>query len=88
MVEPTKPAGNIQGISVRNDKAPPKGEARADQEKTEAAEPVQDRVFLSEEALSLAQAAQAASDIRIALEENPGTILGLAPDFEGQPSTL
>lgn len=42
----------------------------------------QDRVELSEEAISLSQAQQAAGDVRSFLEENSSQTLGLDPNFD------
>lgn len=82
MVDSTKSIGSIQGIPR------PGNKAQASSGKPEAgpASPSENRdeVFISEEAISLAEAQKSTADARAALENDPSLTLGLDPSFASE----
>lgn len=81
MVDSTSGIGQIQNVSSTNRTQQNTQNRRSEEsEDTQRAAPT-DEVEISEDAINLAQAEQAASDVRSTLEQDETQTLGLNPDF-------
>jgi hypothetical protein len=78
MVDSTKGLGPLTNISGLKPQSSVLGTKT---EETKASERVQDSVEISQEAISLSQAEEAADKIKVILGKNPDITLGLNPAF-------
>jgi hypothetical protein len=85
MVDPTNIVGGPRNIGATERPQPLENNVRrerADAQERGRSEPPRDEVRISEEALSLSQAENAAREAREALERDQSQSLGLDPNFD------
>jgi hypothetical protein len=83
MVDPTKGIGQVQSLAQAS-KARQASHEREEKKPERADRTPRDEVKISQEALSLKQAEQAASNVRADLERNRDVTLGLDPAIVDQ----
>lgn len=82
MVDSTSGIGQVPGITATNKTQNSQNKRSESAQEASKSSAPQDEVQISEEALSLAQAEEAVSEIQRYLQENQDTSLGLDPSFD------